>query len=91
MVNDKKYKTNFLVIIDEDIISGEQSKFSNIAFINTAPIVGGADVLINGATLVPGASLSINDETRAIDNTMYNIQFVVGGINRLLVITKTYI
>jgi hypothetical protein len=91
MAEIKKYKTNFLVIIDEDIISGEQSKFSSIAFINTAPIVGGADVLINGATLVPGASLSINDETRAIDNTMYNIQFVVGGINRLLVITKTYI
>jgi len=90
MAEIKKYVTAFLIIVDQDIISGELSKFSNIAFINTAPTVGGANVLINGALVPPGAAISINDETGAIDNTIYNIQFEVGGINRLLVITKTY-
>lgn len=86
----KTYVTNIMVIIDQDIIKGSDLKFSSIIFINTAPTVGGADVILNGALIPVGASVQISDETGATDSTTYNIQFVAGGINRLLVLTKTY-
>jgi hypothetical protein len=86
----KTYTTEILVLIDQDIIKGAELKFNAILFINTAPIVGGADVIINGALIPVGASIQISDQTGATDSTTYNIKFVAGGINRLMVITKTY-
>jgi hypothetical protein len=86
----KTYTTNIMVLIDQDIIKGAELKFSSIIFINTAPTVGGADVIVNGALIPVGSSLQISDETGATDDTTYNIKFVAGGINRLLVLTRIY-
>lgn len=83
----RSYKTNFQTFVKNGNVKGN---FSDILFVNSSPLIGGATVVINGWTLLPGESLRIGDQTGGIDKTEYKILFVAGGQNRLQVATRTY-
>lgn len=82
-----KYKTQTNVLI----ISGwTESECSDILFLNTAPLTGGAAVTVRGVTLQPGQFLSIQANEWELDETQYEVIFATTGIPNLTVVRKLY-
>lgn len=76
--------TNFATYFDAVTLAGG---YKDILFVNQ----GTSTANINGLLLLAGDTLSDNSsDSNEVNNTTYEINFLAGGINNLLVITKEY-
>jgi hypothetical protein len=65
-----------------------QSGFNSAIFINS----GSCNLTLNGATIIPGASIAIDGNVNEIDTTtQYIVSFTIGGTTpQITVIKKIY-